>query len=166
MKTFVHVLLIAAFLVACAHGFPRTQYDSDEDDFNDDSVGFEFAIPSFFSDTFNRMRQNLLNYFWNRQDITKMEIPDGANTTSTTKIINGHVVTINETTYSTGDDVNGAAFRIRIIDVKPLNDTGRDIPELTEKPQATVKPVEPPESRETVEDFNNEISKNAETLTA
>ena len=51
------------------------------------------------------------------------KIPDGANTTSTTKIVDGHVVTINETTYTDGDDVFGTQIRIRIIDVKPQNET-------------------------------------------
>lgn len=73
------------------------------------------------------------------------------------------MVTINETTYSTGDALSGTAFRIRIIDVKPQNDTetfdGGNLGPTTVK-------VEPSESRETVEDFNNEISKNTETLTA
>ena len=48
---------------------------------------------------------------------------DGANTTSTTKIVDGHIVTINETTYTDGDDVFGTQIRIRIIDVKPQNET-------------------------------------------
>lgn len=51
------------------------------------------------------------------------KIPDGANTTSTTKIVDGHVVTINETTYTDGDDVFATQIRIRIIDVKPQNET-------------------------------------------
>lgn len=72
------------------------------------------------------------------------------------------MVTINETTYTTGDNLSGTAFRIRIIDVKPQNETVE-----TSGPgeAATVKP-ETPESRETVEEFNNEISKNPDTLTA
>lgn len=77
------------------------------------------------------------------------------------QIINGHVVTINETTYTSGDDTSGSAFHIRIIDVKPQNDT---IPAIGGDAEATTKPAE--ESRETVEEFNNEISKNVDTLTA
>ncbi|XP_011694212.1 PREDICTED: icarapin-like [Wasmannia auropunctata] len=164
MKTFVHVLLVAACFVACARGFPSGFDSSEEEDF--DSVGFNLAMPNFFSDSFrdtiNGLRQRLLNYFWNMPDITDIKIPDGANTTSTTKIINGHVVTINETTYTSGDELGGTAFRIRIVDVKPLNDT-ETIEGNTGEP--AVRP-ESPESRETVEDFNNEISKNTETLTA
>ncbi|XP_024876109.1 icarapin-like [Temnothorax curvispinosus] len=166
MKTFVYVLLVAACFVACARGFPSIGYDSSDEDRDDfDTVAFDFAMPNLFSDTLQRLRQNLLNYFWNMPDITDVKIPEGANTTSTTKIINGHVVTVNETTYMTGDALSGTAFRIRIIDVKPQNDT-----ELTRDggnagPESTVKP-EPSESRETVEDLNNEISKNVETLTA
>lgn len=75
------------------------------------------------------------------------------------------MVTINETTYTSGDENGGTAFRIRIIDVKPQNDTvpaigGGDVELTTAKATA-------PESAETVEDFNNEISKNGgDTLTA
>lgn len=79
------------------------------------------------------------------------------------QIIDGHVVTINETTYSTGDENGGAALRIRIIDVKPENDTlqigGGSAGPTTVKAEAE-------ESRETVEDINNEIPKNTDVLTA
>lgn len=74
------------------------------------------------------------------------------------------MVTINETTYTSGDDASGTAFRIRIIDVKPQNDT---VPAIGSDADAPPKPTAAaPESAETVEDFNNEISKNVETLNA
>jgi len=83
------------------------------------------------------------------------------------QIIDGHVVTINETTYSSGDDNSNTAFRIRIIDVKPQNDT------MTiggggggSGGNAEPTTMRAPESAETVEDFNNEIPKNTDTLTA
>lgn len=74
------------------------------------------------------------------------------------------MVTINETTYTSGDDNGNTAFRIRIIDVKPQNET---VPAIGGggNTEATVKP-EAPGSAESVEEFNNEISKNADTLTA
>ncbi|XP_018406220.1 PREDICTED: icarapin-like [Cyphomyrmex costatus] len=163
MKTFVQVLLIAACFVACARSYPsRLGYDSsDEDDL--DSMGFDIAMPNFFSDTINRLRQNLLNYFWTIPDITSFKAPEGANTTSTTKIINGHVVTINETTFVSGDNNSGTVFRIRTVDVKPQNET-EVIGGSTEQP--SVRPEPESDSRETVEEFNNEIPKNTETLTA
>ncbi|XP_032691089.1 icarapin-like [Odontomachus brunneus] len=122
-----------------------------------------FVMPNFFD--MDRIRQNLLNYFWNIPNPLNIKVPEGANTTSTTKIIDGHVVTINETTYTSGDDTSGTAFRIRIIDVKPQDDT---VPPIgsdanTMSPRAT----ENPGSAETVEDFNNEIPKNGgDTLNA
>lgn len=79
------------------------------------------------------------------------------------QVINGHVVTINETTYTSGDDISGTAFRIRIIDVKPQNDT---LPPIGSDADATTPRTTAPEnteSAETVEDFNNEISKNENT---
>ncbi|XP_020287766.1 icarapin-like [Pseudomyrmex gracilis] len=160
-----YVFLAAACLIACAHGLPGARRDSLEDDDDFEDMNFEFAMPSFFAETMNKLRQNLLNYFWNMPDVTDIKIPEGANTTSTTKIINGHVVTINETTYTSGDENGGAAFRIRIIDVKPQNDTmsigggGGDVESITTKSETT-------ESAETIEEFNNEIPKNTETLTA
>ncbi|XP_018311455.1 icarapin-like [Mycetomoellerius zeteki] len=160
MKTFVQVLLVAACFVACARSFPsRSGYDSsDEDDF--DTMSFDFAMPNFY-DTIIKLRETLSNYFLNMPDMN-FKIPEGANTTSTVKIINGHVVTINETTYTSGDDISGTMFRIRTVDVKPQNGTELIGGGNTEQP--SVRPE--PESRETVEEFNNEISKNTETLTA
>jgi hypothetical protein len=163
MKTFVHVALAAACLIACAHALPGARRDSFEDDF--EGGNFDLVMPDFFSETINRLRQNLLNYFWNMPDITDIPIPEGANTTSTTKIINGHVVTINETTYTSGDENGGTAFRIRIIDVKPENDTLPVIGGGNAEP-TTVK-AEAAGSAETVEDFNNEIpNKTVDVLTA
>ncbi|EZA56188.1 Icarapin-like protein, partial [Ooceraea biroi] len=117
------------------------------------------------SETMTRLRNNLMSYFWNLPDITNMKIPEGANTTSTVKIIDGHVVTINETTYSSGDANSNTAFRIRIIDVKPQNETVPAIGGGGNAEPTTVR-AEAPESAESVEDFNNEIPKNADTLTA
>ncbi|XP_012218780.1 icarapin-like [Linepithema humile] len=170
MKVFVHVSLIAACLIACAHGLPGARRDSLEDDL-EDTVSFDFAMPNFFAETVNRLRQNLLNYFWNMPDITNIDIPEGANTTSTTKIIDGHVVTINETTYTSGDETSGTSFRIRIIDVKPQNETIKDDRDDTIPLGGDVTPKAQPgpaESAETVEEFNNEIPKSGggDTLTA
>ncbi|CAL1683651.1 unnamed protein product [Lasius platythorax] len=162
MKTFVHVALAAACLIASAHALPGARRDSFEDDF--DEANFDLVLPNFFSESLNRLRQNLMNYFWNMPDITDIPIPEGANTTSTTKIINGHVVTINETTYTSGDENGGTAFRIRIIDVKPENDTLPVIGGGNAEP-TTVK-AEAAESVETVEDFNNEIPNQKDVLTA
>ena len=80
------------------------------------------------------------------------------------------MVTFNDTTYTSGDDESGIAIRVRIIDIKPQNSTDTTLPPTTVvggNPQPTVKPESEPESRETLEDFNNnEIPKNTETLNA
>ncbi|XP_076749420.1 icarapin-like [Xylocopa sonorina] len=111
------------------------------------------------------------------------KIPEGANTTSTTKIIDGHVVTINETRYTDSNDEFGSAFILRVIDVRPLNDTilqtesdaGSDVTTLppgvtTRRTSGTANNegrTTPARSVETVEDFENEIPKNqVDTLTA
>lgn len=57
------------------------------------------------------------------------------------QIINGHVVTVNETTYSDGDDQQGSVVRIRIVDIKPEVETETE----TGNPEAeevTVTPVD------------------------
>lgn len=52
-----------------------------------------------------------------------IRLPEGANTTSVTKVVEGHVVTVNETTYTNGNDTDGIVIRVRVIDVRPENDT-------------------------------------------
>lgn len=100
------------------------------------------------------------------------KIPEGANTTSTTKIIDGHVVTVNESVFTDGDDSHGMVFRVRVIDIKPQNETvlptgGEGVDTTTqaaidgEKEETT-----PTRSIETVEDLDNEIPKNQGELTA
>lgn len=97
------------------------------------------------------------------------------------QIINGHVVTINETTYMDGDDEFKTLIRVRVIDVKPENETILATEGGAET--VTILPVEtstapdaangeeerttPARSIETVEDLDNEIPKNqVDTLTA
>ncbi|XP_063982779.1 icarapin-like [Diachasmimorpha longicaudata] len=95
------------------------------------------------------------------------KVPEGANTTSTTQVIDGHVITINDTTYNNTSDNGHSFYRIRIIDVKPQDDgdVPEDSGEVTDKPSTDNKPTEstkeattPARSVETVEDTgNNEI---------
>ncbi|KAF3426336.1 hypothetical protein E2986_06855 [Frieseomelitta varia] len=103
------------------------------------------------------------------------KIPEGANTTSTTKVINGHVLTINETTYTDGNDEYSTLIRVRVIDVRPQNDTlllteSEADPEVTTLPTTVTSKEDrttPSRSVETVEEFDNEIPKNqVDTLTA
>lgn len=76
-------------------------------------------------------------------------------------MINGHVVTVNETTYKDGDNVQGTVLRIRIVDIKPENEPTTDISEVestavTDEEQTT--PSATDRSVETVEDLTeNEI---------
>ena len=76
------------------------------------------------------------------------------------------MVTINETTYTSGDENGGTAFRIRIIDVKPENDTLPAIGDGNSNAEpTTAKTLEPSGSAETVENFK-EIPNNTDMLTA
>ncbi|XP_053994450.1 icarapin-like [Hylaeus anthracinus] len=108
------------------------------------------------------------------------KIPEGANTTSTTKIIDGHVVTMNETTYMDSNDEYGTVIRVRIIDVKPQNETipitesgtnaeGTTVPPTianTNGATSSEESTTPARSVETIEEFDNEIPNKGDTLTA
>lgn len=190
MKSFAGVLLVAACFVACAHSFPGpVQDDSDEDAFfllypsrhYDKSVGSDLFEDDPVLDSL------IWRWYEKMSDIIKKmsswsPAPNGTNTTSTTNIIHGHVVTVNETTYADSGDDFGVQIRVRVVDIKPENET---IPETERGPntegttgptnvatQATPstsqeEPTSPARSVETLEDFDNDIPKNqVETLTA
>lgn len=190
MKSFAGVLLVAACFVACAHSFPGpVQDDSDEDAFFlvYPSRHYDKSVPSdlFEDDPLDSLTWRWAKWYEKMSDIIKSmttwsTAPKGTNTTSTTNIIHGHVVTINETTYADGGDDFGVQIRVRVVDIKPENET---IPETERGPntegttgptnvatQATPRqeePTTPARSVETLEDFDNDIPKNqVETLTA
>ncbi|XP_076181980.1 icarapin-like [Ptiloglossa arizonensis] len=208
MKTFGGVLLVAACFVACTHSFPgafdfdsrellnRSTFDIDDMGFDDSEEMPTWSWSSLFRshplDGFYSSMQNIMKR-WREQMagilsripeqgvVPWSKIPDGANTTSTTKVINGHVVTINETTYVDGDDTYGSLIRVRIIDVKPQNETillteSEADAEVTTLPTTVTSATSTLSSEdrttglrsvETVEEFDNEIPKNqVDTLTA
>ncbi|KAL3266497.1 hypothetical protein HHI36_010667 [Cryptolaemus montrouzieri] len=83
--------------------------------------------------------------------IPELDLGKG-NTTSVTKVIDGHKVVINETRYGKEDEHGGAFFKVRVIEVKP------------EKPDVEVDTVAAPRDVESVENSQeNEIPKKAET---
>lgn len=84
-------------------------------------------------------------------------------------------MTINETVYSNGNDTEGTIIRVRVIDIKPQNET--TIPQENENgtviPTSTITPTEndneattPQRSVETVEEFDNEIPNQGDVLKA
>ncbi|XP_044748561.1 uncharacterized protein LOC123309480 isoform X2 [Coccinella septempunctata] len=115
-----------------------------------------------------RMREQmnaLLNHFGSSNGtVTEVEnfsgfglpgIPDldlgKGNTTSVTKVIDGHKVVINETKYSNENANGGAFFKVRVIEVKPENENAPGVP-----PRTIPRDVEPLENSQ-----ENEISKQA-----
>ncbi|XP_012281077.1 icarapin-like [Orussus abietinus] len=153
----------------------------------DDSEEFPYFFNSFrppsFLDFFSGMQEALLRLRAQMADMlskvphggfigTPGELPEGANTTSTTKIIDGHVVTINQTTYSTGDDLNGSVIRVRVIDIKPQQngtvrpDTDSDVEAVpgTDSPKTTT--VSSDKSPETLEDDSDNAIPNPDEITA
>lgn len=83
-------------------------------------------------------------------------------------MIDGHVVTVNETTYSSGDDNMGAVFRIKVVEVLPSEspesegDSGVK-PETEAKPDSEAKPDPEPTTSESEDadkhEETNEIPK-------
>ncbi|XP_058806299.1 icarapin-like [Phymastichus coffea] len=174
--------------------------DDDDSDADDDTMGTSMWPPFHFNsnpfndlfvrmqDAMNKIRAQMaaaLHGQFGQAGLTPWgKIPEGANTTSTTKVIDGHAVTINETTYSDGDDNSGTIIRVRVVDIKPLNETTDAIADgdttTTTKPKDDEnvgseqvdkerEELTTPKARETetLEDFNNEIPKNQfETLDA
>lgn len=62
------------------------------------------------------------------------------------QVIDGHVVTVNETTYSSGDDNMGAVFRIKVVEVLPSETPEGEgdseaKPETDAQPDAEAKPA-------------------------
>uniref|UniRef100_A0A1B6DJ72 Uncharacterized protein n=1 Tax=Clastoptera arizonana TaxID=38151 RepID=A0A1B6DJ72_9HEMI len=61
-------------------------------------------------------------------------------TTSESKIIDGHVVTVNQTTYSTGSDGNVATYHFKTVEIQPKNeetDEGPNVKETTVEPRSS-----------------------------
>ncbi|XP_012266552.2 icarapin-like [Athalia rosae] len=152
-------------------GFDKGFFASIQDPFD----GFLTSVQSMMSRLRKQMFDALPNYhgagFFGFGDI-----PEGANSTSTTKVIDGHLVTINETTYATGDDNSGSVFRIRIVDIKPDDEETIGNPDAegiaTANPDDELQPTQTTRASvdrdvESVEDFNeNEIPKRLVQVTA
>jgi hypothetical protein len=115
--------------------------DSDEDgdnnsDANSEVVGFNVALfPTsslFGPNMFQKLQESLrvirdqLNNMWTMSNNTSnfMDIPDDyRNSTSKTQIINGTVVTVNETITKKNEDGVQSVYHVRVISLRPENDT-------------------------------------------
>ncbi|XP_015509604.1 icarapin-like [Neodiprion pinetum] len=190
MKSAFRLLIFASALFAVAFAYPGARSASSESDEDFEKVGPILVLSddledgfggSFFSsfpnnpfDGFLTRMQNMMKRLREQvaaslpdlgssdglYDIPK--IPEGANTTSTTKVINGHVVTVNETTYSDGDENSGTVLRVRVVDIKPVNETENPDSEDVTTPANNEPPSSssssPDRSVESLEDFSkNEI---------
>uniref|UniRef100_A0A1Y1JZD0 Icarapin-like n=1 Tax=Photinus pyralis TaxID=7054 RepID=A0A1Y1JZD0_PHOPY len=126
-----------------------------------------YPFPSVF-DSFNalmtRMRHQLdqllgrLPSNGGESPFPELQIPNvgdfdlaKGNTTSVTKIINGHKVTINETEYKKDNDNGGSFFKVRVVDVHP------DTEGSTSKDVEGVVPVK---DREPMDDEEKKIRDN------
>ncbi|KAJ8672704.1 hypothetical protein QAD02_003964, partial [Eretmocerus hayati] len=99
------------------------------------------------------------------------QLPEGANSTSTTKVINNHRVTINETTYSDGDEDSKTFVKVRVVHVNPIEESSESgesnvsasTPLEANQAEGEREPLTstaaPSRSVETLEEFDNEIPK-------
>ncbi|KAG8222054.1 hypothetical protein J437_LFUL000498 [Ladona fulva] len=141
--------------------------DSAEDDYG---VGYPSPWSNSFGSFFQGMQAMLKQLRNQMQEVLSRmpQEPHGAangtalffpswdslpgNTTSTTKVINGHVVTVNETTYKQGSDGSSAVFHIRVVDIKP-NEPGTNIEGNSEE-------VGSPSEVETHDETTESVEKN------
>ncbi|CAH0561472.1 unnamed protein product [Brassicogethes aeneus] len=87
------------------------------------------------------------------------------NTTSVTKVIDGHKVVINETEYKKEDDFGGAYLKVRIVDLQPDSSEAVSAEEDSSEPSAAAAlDKEVTKDREPIEtnSFENEIPKGRE----
>lgn len=78
------------------------------------------------------------------------------NTTSVTKVIDGHKVVINETKYSNENANGGAFFKVRVIEVKPEN-PGQEPGVATNTTPRDVEPLENSKENEISKQAGNEV---------
>ncbi|XP_055539106.1 uncharacterized protein LOC129726439 [Wyeomyia smithii] len=105
---------------------------------------FTWQFSSYLDDLMRRFRDRFAgswNPFYGGSDFAPsgpglwpIDIPDDSseggktNTTSTVKVIDGHKVIINDTYYTKKTDFGTSIFKVRVVDVKPLDEEGADKP--------------------------------------
>ncbi|XP_046388186.1 icarapin-like [Ischnura elegans] len=125
-------------IVPLEGGRPRDVEESSEEDFGVRRSPDDYESP--WSGSFSNFFQGMQAMMWqlrNQMQEVLRRIPQESlegssgfeiaqpwngipgNSTSTTKVINGHVVTVNETTYTRGTNGSSAVFHIKVVDIKP-----------------------------------------------
>jgi len=162
-------------------GFNQRYSDDWEDDFPFANAPSSFRNP--FGDVFSHMEAMLKEMKKEMDEIaaktntgTVLQISGNGfdpssvknETTSKTEVIDGNVVQVNETTFSTGDSNGGGVFRIKVINVRPKDDvetsTIRKIPKTDDVESVTPSSENRPHvsSSEDREDVENEINRGKE----
>lgn len=73
-------------------------------------------------------------------------------------MIDGHVVTVNETTFSSGDDNMGAVFRIKVVEVHPSETPETEETESEKPVEPEIAEREPTTSRSELDDNHEETN--------
>lgn len=115
---------------------------------------FTWQFSSYLDDLIKRLRDRMAgswNPFYGGSDfahsgpgIWPVEIPDDdssddaqTNTTSTVKFIDGHKVIINDTYYTKKTGYGTSIYKVRVIDVKPVEEGEAEKPATEDKPVET-----------------------------
>jgi len=140
------------------------------------SFGFNIGFSDSFSDIFKRFHSRFNP--WGATDSKEdggddavafpafgLPIPEGGNTTHTVQVVDGHKVEINNTVYEKKGDFGSSVFKVRIINVRPLEsgeeaDVGTRASGATasppKAPATTTAPKKPESTRESTEDEDEE----------
>lgn len=160
MKTFTSAVLLLAAVFAltdCLPPAPREHTDlmfvpleSSETEYSEELephsyTPFGFSFPGFFND-FDAMIRRFAESLKHFAIGTPQNLGEITNATSTQEVVDGHVVTINDTTYTKKGNNSDAVFVVRVIDVKPTEVI------------STVPVEEPVSSEESIEKIQSEDS--------
>ncbi|XP_067009670.1 icarapin-like [Anabrus simplex] len=134
MKTYFGILFLIVAAFAVVESFPRVgeeevvivplERDADSTEESSEESGedygyFHIGVPSFFTG-FDAFMKSLATRV--RQLISSGPSEDWgkvSNATSTRKVIDGHVITVNDTTYTRDSNDSNSVFFVRVIDIKP-----------------------------------------------
>ncbi|KAL5279326.1 hypothetical protein ACFFRR_003733 [Megaselia abdita] len=131
------------------------------------SFGFNIGFSDSFSDIFRRFHSRF-NPFGATDSKEEgddalafpafgLPIPEGGNTTHTVQVVDGHKVEINNTVYEKKGDFGSSVFKVRIINVRPL-ESGEEADVGTRASGTTIAPPtkKPESTRESTEDEDEE----------
>lgn len=86
-------------------------------------MSIHYGLFGNFEDFWRRLRESFFNNWWSsipQPGDENWDQPEG-NSTSEVKVIDGHKVVVNDTVYTKKDDSGNAIFRVRILNIHPVD---------------------------------------------